>query len=285
MTNYTKALCTLFLASLANIGTCYSCPEQKPLQYKEKLIVNTNDKIRTIIFKNEEEGTKDIKELVGTSEIEEAWAYLPPSQKWIEIGIEGTTKTQFRYDNNLKKITKGYINTKIDSANLEKILKEYDDLIIFHFHPESFSSEAITVLKEAYQKEELTNETYIQQMLLYEFLNCIPSIDDITTMIITSRAFYLLHPHGNTRHKVISKIGIAEYKLTSKGIKEYTSMSNTEFLETVQTLKQPLTIQLGDKCNSYNTTEKTIILKYDCITKLMCDLFNNKLYICNFTLF
>ncbi len=48
----------------------------KKIEYIPALVVNRENKVRTVIKKNEIEGIKDIKNLADTAKYEEAWAYL-----------------------------------------------------------------------------------------------------------------------------------------------------------------------------------------------------------------
>ncbi len=83
----------------------------------ENLIINANPKIAMIVNKDEKEGLKDLKNLASTSEIEEAWYYLPKKKQWIERGINETNHS---------------IQENIPLK--EDVLQENDCIILYHLH-------------------------------------------------------------------------------------------------------------------------------------------------------
>lgn len=144
----------------------------------ENLIINANPKIAMVVNKDEQEGLKDLKNLASTSEIEEAWCYLPKKKQWIEIGIEET-------------------NSSLE-ANIplkEDIIQENDDIIFYHLHP-----------------KDITSKTDNMQFLRL----IIPSEIDLFMAARESANLFKKYKDGTFNFKIVSESGVTEYHMLRK---------------------------------------------------------------------
>ena len=89
----------------------------------EKLAVNFFPKIRTIVKKNEEQGIKDLQQLVMDSESEEAFAYLPKKELWVEIGVANSVSKEGAVS-----IDKVYV----DMLAVYSLMKQNKHLVLYH---------------------------------------------------------------------------------------------------------------------------------------------------------
>jgi hypothetical protein len=175
----------------------------RSIKYVESLQVNTSKTYATSVRESEYRGVQQIRTLIGNSQLEEAWAYLPKKGQWIETGI----------DESVDEIGS---HATIENKSLESILKENDEIILYHFHP------MIEGSKDR----------------LYE---AIPSGTDLGTMVTTSEKFYKMHPQGTFVHKLCSYYGVTDFQLTKSGIEKYSKTDVVFFLidhETVNAIKK-----------------------------------------------
>lgn len=167
----------------------------------DDLVVNTQNKQRTIIIQNEKQGIKDIKDLVASSDFEEAWAYLPDRKLWIELGIN-------EYNEVLNdKIY--HSNVTLDGKLLSKLMKENNRIIIYHFNK--------------VKTDKVMEEKDWERVHIHE---AVPNYKDLQNMIINSSIFYSQKPGGDIRYKIGSFYGVTETRLTKKGREKYNFIPN-----------------------------------------------------------
>jgi hypothetical protein len=155
----------------------------------DKLAVNQTD-VRQIVPQNEEEGIQDMRKLVSSSPLEEAWVYLPKDELWVEIGKKSRPpgmciEQEFRFFQ---------LTTVLDVEFMHDLPSAgYDEIIVYHFHPDSnFKSieNAAKRLKKRHRSSVFTRQMYV--------LNKI-------------------NPKGEVAYKICSCYGVAEFYLTEKG--------------------------------------------------------------------
>jgi len=205
-------------------------PEPLPPCSVDQLVVNTENTCRTVFKGNEEDGIKQLQQLVESSKLEEAWAYLPERLEWIEIGKEEKPETK-----------QGEIYTKEVKFNIpQDLFRNNHSIIIYHFHPRySLQLEELNVAAKqkkevskqkqelgvvTKQKQELNAIVKREQEILIR--KTLPSGRDLSKMIVDSRDFYQIHPQGQITFKFRSPYGITEFFLTEKGKEFYKDKGN-----------------------------------------------------------
>lgn len=217
-------------------------PQQKylgfPAAYVDKLTVNLKNEYKNIVNKNEEEGVKDIRHLVKTSQYEEAWAYLPDKEQWVEIGVNEYVKRNIDYFlGTHKELTFYFMRPNIaddnggtltghslDAKILKELMKKNKNLIIDHFHPEDS----------------------IGNMLPASVTS--PSPPDLYTIAKQTINHGKYQPKGSIRFKVCSQYGVVEYRITEEGKmnlenrtkKHLEEWSNSSFEDIVEQLRPAL---------------------------------------------
>lgn len=184
----------------------------------DELVNNFSSFHRLVVRKSEKGGQEDIRKLVENSIFEEAWMYLPKESLWVDI-VGGRVKKSF-----------GIYTLIYDMEYVDKLFKEHDELVCYHFHPikaVSLQMDMIrskgTDLGDVFTTEEL--EKYIP------IYTAMPSGMDISACIGLSKSFYKLKPNGSITSKISSQHGITELCLTDDG-KDY--FKDKEILDIVR---------------------------------------------------
>jgi hypothetical protein len=182
-------------------------------EYKiiDQLVVNNKNNYKTVIYKNEDEGVLEMRELVGRSQTEESWAYLPHMEKWIEVGYNEETE---------KKLNQSYITkTKLDVQLLDVLMDENDNMILYHFHPPSYHSLENEIKKRDEDKLPMSDNEIEKKRTGLLIKSAYPSRSDLMNMMGNSTEFYDRNPEGEITFKICSHFGITEYCLTGEGLK------------------------------------------------------------------
>ena len=109
--------------------------EIKPNVSLENLIVNESNYYRTVVNKSEEEGIKDIKNILENSFLEEAWVFLPKSKKWIEIGEEEKREIIIKEVDD-KNIAYSYSSgANLSGYFINELFEKESNILFYHFHP------------------------------------------------------------------------------------------------------------------------------------------------------
>lgn len=168
------------------------------------LVVNTDNSYRTVAEKSEEEGVRDIRRLAETSNLEEAWVFLPDKSKWIEVGRGEKAWTK-----------RGMHSSRccIYPWELEKIFSENERVVIYHPHPEIDTTCML-----------MSNIGY----MIYILDNTMPATDDIIRGIEASVLLHKKQPKGTFSFKICSEYGVTEFRLTEKGMKEFSESGYCE---------------------------------------------------------
>lgn len=164
----------------------------------DKLVVNTACSYRTAAKKSEEEGVKDIRELIDSSDLEELWAYLPQESLWVEIG---RNEESF-----------GESSVSTDEAYFKKLIQTYDELILYHFHI----------------NDERNYPSLKELKKIFNVKKAMPSGSDLAAIFCSSILFYRFQPYGKISAKLCSKCGITEFYLTDSWKEYYKNASTNE---------------------------------------------------------
>ena len=174
-----------------------------------EIVVNNDNKYRTIIYKNEEEGITELRSLVDTSRMEECWIFLPLGKKWVEIGSGSVPET--KVDDRF--ITK----VGLDVQFMERLMAKNNSLIVYHIHP-TYSLFLEHQMKQCRENGQPMKEKEIKKARsVFLMKRAYPSEQDLGNMIENTLEFFKKNPSGNITFKICSHYGITEYYLTKEG--------------------------------------------------------------------
>lgn len=162
----------------------------RPKVYTQKLTINDLNNSRYLTQKSFEDGIEDLYKLLGEGK-EEAWAYLPEKNLWIEIGY-GEKKDE----------------TSIDVKHLEALMRENEKITVVHIHPNAENNDP----KESAHR-------------------MLTSIEDLKTMVSHSNLFFNNHECAYTddiEFIIVSQLGITRYGLRYKGVQNFQDKSERE---------------------------------------------------------
>ena len=162
--------------------------EPRPWQYEPHLRVNPSPALRAVVRADAAAGEAQLRALCASPSYEEIWAYVPREKLWIELGCcERTTR-----DGN-------YIGIEV---YVYRLLKKYDDLVIYHIHPKT------AFIRDTYHADKRLMKTVEEGL---------PSAQDINAAELLSRRFWADHPDGRLAWRIVSRHGVTEYGLTPAG--------------------------------------------------------------------
>ncbi len=195
------------------------------------LLVNKDNKVRYVSYKNEEKGLNDLLGLIYSSELEENWVYLPEKKTWIEIGINEKTTT---YENGYERYS------DLDMNYLNYLMNNNKEIKIYHMHPNP----------EKYKN----------------YLSWVPSANDISTFDVVFSKFYNLNKNEedflkkdfNLKVRIVSMYGMCDISMTEKARKD-----NKYVFENLSTekIKQK---EIGNFINKQKTKENKNIEQKIC---------------------
>lgn len=166
------------------------------------LIVNSSKDYRTITYKCDRQGVRDIINLMEKSKLEEFWAYLPQKCQWIEIGRDENSED-------------GGATIRIDRKYLSQLMTQHLEIDIYHFHPKYyFNLSNCNDLVGSFSKLSNSQKEFCFRLSM-------PGPEDIYLMMDTTWVYKQKNPSFKMTHKVISPNGIVEYVLTKEGEKRY----------------------------------------------------------------
>ncbi len=192
--------------------------EKYSLKTLDKLVIDTSGE-KYIVRKDEEEGVKDIRELVHTSKVEGAWAYLPDEELWIWIA-KGEPQPEQVVVKDGK--SRSIMEVLCDLEFMENVLLSHHNFIAYHFHTADYS------MSMEYREKELREimpniENFVVELFKEDYRKelsfrvALPLGNDMGIMTDLCRKFYWVNPFGKTSHKVCSEWGVSEYYLTKEG--------------------------------------------------------------------
>jgi hypothetical protein len=188
------------------------------LKTLDNLIIDTSGD-KYAVRKNEEEGIKDIKELVHSSKLEGAWAYLPKEELWIWVVKEMRPETMIDRKEGFYSVTEVECDYKFTTE-----LGFDQDFIAYHLHTNNYSI-LMKSIKDQLNATHPNIDREIVEEIKKDFQQnlslkaTLPSGADIGSMIDQSKVVYGLRPQSKTSHKVCSSYGVSEYFLNGEGRK------------------------------------------------------------------
>lgn len=228
-----------------------------PVEYSSRLVVNKINSKRYIVNKGEKEGIKDIGYLVKTSKYEESWAYLPTKKQWVEVGLDECVRLQesskpfFSYlsidtlfdmiglNTGLESAKETSTGLMLDTKNLENLMKENNNLVLYHFHPKD-------------------------EVCIYPAAHAMPSPQDLISMIGQTNKYLKYQPKGSITFKVCSPSGIVEYCLTEKGKTQFhdkdISYIEDQSKKAFENITPQLAISFGSNIKNKAPAAKTITI-------------------------
>ena len=163
-------------------------------EVEDTLSVNTIDGVRKVIPQSEKEGIEEMRGLVSSSELEEAWAYIPKHELWVEVGMnERLIDSDIKSDDGNGFMQVAAID--IDKAYVEKIAKDHGPITLYHFHPED--------------EHGLDESGYINIQYYY---NGLASSNDVAAMMKHYYEIELQHEGVKIDHAVVSQFGVTTFK-------------------------------------------------------------------------
>ena len=183
---------------------------ERPIRVVESLRVNASNSDRNVAHdKCEDEGIREITDLLRQSSIEEMWAFLPRGQpsgscQWHEVGRDEQSGSD-------------QANVDVDWEYLEALMKENQAVYLYHFHPLAF-------FDYAKASPSRRGDESIRRQIIYDLKFSMPSPADIHFMMeITFRFYQRQPPGGDIRNRVVTPYGIVDYALTEAGRVKYES--------------------------------------------------------------
>ncbi len=202
-----RSFCLSISCSL--LGCITQEVHDRTLVLTDKLSVNTINLDRYITRLDEQEGLKNIRELLTTPSFEEAWMYLPFKKEWHEVG-----KKEKIYEDGKRASIDHDINYEL------RLMQRNPEVVRYHFHKKIPEQNHLTdLLERALQRRDVP----LTKRLLHEeiellFGNVFASPTDMATMIEYSR----IAPENTAlQHKVCSEQGVVQYELTPRGKVNY----------------------------------------------------------------
>lgn len=172
-----------------------------PYQAQPLLVANAEDTFRTFVPADEAVGISQIMFLVGHTDFEEEWAFVPSASLWIEIGKN-------------ESVTKLDSEVEVDTDYLKQIVSLYHTVAIFHFHPAGF-------YRRILQHEPFSIDfpvRSIERSRLQPVGFALPSPDDVVSSIELSRLLSANDHAARISYSVVSPYGVVTYGLTTAGL-------------------------------------------------------------------
>ncbi len=205
---------------------------KKDNQVVEHLVLNLENKVRTISYEDERQGIEDMRKILEKSPLEEAWAYLPNKGEWHE-----TAEDQY-----LTKFKNGFSSTsKIDSRYIIELANSNNTIYSYHIHPDfstikkalddkptsPYNNVALENIEETTKEKKekiiaaLNTTNYVIKKMFCNYPEAAPSLPDITSTIAYSVVLKEINPNFKIVDKIVSSYGVTEYQITAEGIMAY----------------------------------------------------------------
>ena len=218
-------------------------PVFSPRELKEvpNLVVNTSNDFRTYAQKSEEAGTQDLRDLVSSSKLEEAWIFVPRTQTWYEVG----RNEQLSID---RTGINGY--AYIEIAGIENLIDVEKELVVYHIHPDlpeeyrewakkQLDAEGINMLRKDY------NAQYEMAYRFGRTRAALPSArKDVYNVI---RASIANRNSGiDVTNKFETEFGKMEFGLTQEGLGSFIDENDPKICDYALAYEQKIRT-IGDK--------------------------------------
>ncbi len=115
----------------------------------------------------------------------------------------------------------------LDEGRIKELIRKNDDMTLYHFH--NTMNEAVRMSFRMLELETGTPLTpFDMAVLLRAHLRDVPypSSVDLKNMVALSNEFYKEHPEGRITFKVVSYMGVVEYRLNEEGRRLYDSIDD-----------------------------------------------------------
>lgn len=170
-----------------------------PYSPAETLVANVENAVRTIVPANHDNGVSQILDLIGRTDSEEQWVFIPSAALWIEIG-----RNEFA--------TELDSQVEIDTDYLTEIVRLFHIVNIVHFHPAGYywpeGAHPVQFPVSALGAEELQPVGF-----------ALPSPDDVVSSIELSRLLQSADPDARITYSVVSPHGVVTYGPTEPGLR------------------------------------------------------------------
>jgi hypothetical protein len=193
-------------ALAARNGPAKAAPElpQSAIPYVEQaaLSANPEDSFRALVSADETAGINQIQALLGHTDFEEQWAFVPSIGLWIKVGRN-------------ESVTELDSEVQIDIDYLKEIVSLYHSVAIVHFHPAGF-------YRRIWQREPYSvgfPAAVIDGDRLQPIGFALPSPNDVISSIELSRMFSAQDPSAHITYAVVSPHGVVTYGPTAPGLK------------------------------------------------------------------
>jgi hypothetical protein len=146
-------------------------------------------------------GVAQILTLVGHTNFEEQWVFVPSIDLWIEIGKN-------------ESVSELDSEVELDTGYLTQIVGLYHDVEIYHFHPAGFYDRVWQ--EDLYPADFPANA--LDPGSLQPVGLALPSPNDVVSSIELSRMLYAKDPTARITYAVVSPHGVVTYGPTAAGI-------------------------------------------------------------------
>jgi hypothetical protein len=204
---------SVFLVAFASIAPA-SASEKSPFDpaqlpasarpYLEQaaLVANAENSVRTLVPADEVSGISQIMTLLGHTNFEEQWVFVPAIDLWIEIG---TNESVSELDSQVE----------IDTDYLGQIVSLYHEVQIFHFHPAGF-------YERVWQHEPHPvgfSADALESGDMQPVGFALPSPNDVVASIELSKMLLAKDPLARITYAVVSPHGVVTYGPTVHGLR------------------------------------------------------------------
>ena len=185
----------------------------RQISYASKLRANaTNIKRYVVGGICEQQGIRQISQILKRSDFEEMWAFLPHAHgtqqcQWHEIGRKEESESDAAH-------------LRVDMRYLEKLMAENAELYVYHFHPLKYfecASHADCPRTATPGKSDSFDPRWITDLVF-----SMPSPSDVHFMMDVTARFYRRHQTlAMIKHKVVTPYGVVAYGLTQEGLAKF----------------------------------------------------------------
>ncbi len=232
-------------AVLSTILTLSSCSTTT-----KHLAINLSPQAE-VIQKNEYDGIKDLRQLVEESELEEAWAYIPSTRDWHDIGLEAKTEEEKS-------------SVAVDVRKVGSLTAHYSSVHLWHIHTQKGNLKLwqsfINYPPGGYTK---------QQFLEYITAEAaIPSFDDLGFAIVFTCWRYLEF-NRDDRYLLASSYGVTEFKPSHTNLHDFCTFTPKEDVISAANIASRLTAR------NFDTDKMVQQIKQAVDSKTSSQLFDN----------
>ncbi len=240
-------------AALSTVLALSSCSTN----YKH-LAINLSPQAE-VVQKNEYEGIKDLRQLVEEAELEEAWAYIPRTNDWHDIGL----KAKMEDDNS---------SVEIDAEKLISLAADHSSLHLWHIHTRKGN------LKLWQSFIDNPPKRYIKQQFL-DYITAeaaVPSYADLGLAFVFTCSQYA-DSHRDDRYFLASPLGVTEFRPSHSNLYDFCTLTPTEDVISAANIAGNLTARNFDTDKMVKQINKAVV------TKTPTQLFDNSYMKITFT--